>query len=135
MSLRIVITRAEREGITPETIELEWEDQTLAPDGAHIVALVNSLIGRPADVRSVLDLPLATVATWPDEPAPEDAHLVGESMLAGDSVEIRAMGQRVIWKRSDAGTPAGTVSENVQRGDHVVNDRDGAGGVPVWRKR
>jgi hypothetical protein len=130
MSLRIVITRAAPEGSTPETIEVEWENQDLAPDGAHIVAIVNSLIAASPDA-----LKPAAALTRPEIAEELTEYLAGEAMAAGDLAEVRAMGQRVIWLRSAEGIPAGTVSENLEPGDRVVDDRGGAGRIPVWRKR
>lgn len=136
MSLRIVITRAAPEGGIPETIEVEWEDQALAPDGAHIVALVNGLIGGLVEDGNIVPpMPQLRGPVAPDDSVQRSMHRVGADLLAGERVEIRAMGQRVIWPASDVGTPAGTVSQDVSQGDYVVNERGGAGGVPVWRKQ
>lgn len=74
------------------------------------------------------------VTSLTDQTDLRGAH-AGADLQAGQKVEIRATGQRLIWPESESGVSAGTVESDLHKGDYVVNVRGGVVGSPVWRKQ
>lgn len=128
MSIRVTWTAASPDGLTGESVDVVWGEGD-KPSPAELYMMVGGLVSPDHP------LPLEDPLISPDRTDPT-AMFVGADLEAGQKVEIRAAGQRVIWPASDSGTPAGNVAEKpLIKGDYVINVRGGAVGAPVWRKQ